>query len=347
MSDATDMTTVDLEDLIAADADEGLDAAAEAGLTGDDEESSDEIRDSLSELAAGTGDDEADDRAEEEPEDDDEEDDTEAPEDEELEADPDEDPEPDERDEELAKLKALIQEERAERHKLEVKFQQQQGQQQQQGASPQQQQPSQPDPQFATAVKALMLGGDPDKQKEVLGRLPPHVVDGAARFVRDSNDRWVAYEMQPELRYRDQFQHLVAQQIQDAIKPYQTDRLRGQAQDALAPYRDLLASPEDRDAIKLLLDDFPDGDLQKRVKYAVEIHLGRKNSKRVAKKSRQLDDKGRDLKAQKASRRRGGKRSKRGRKALPEMDTFNAAEYAARIEGMEIDPSEYEDMISG
>ena len=339
---------IDLDDLIPAEADEGHgDAASEAGLTGSDEESQDigDQRNTLSELAAVDGETETDDGAEEDESDEEEEfaDEDEVDDLEPDADDPEDDDEPSEQESELSDLKALVLEERETRKRLE-----QQLLQQQQPETRQAPQPQQPDPQFVGAVRALMLGGDPEKAKETLGRLPPHVVDGAVRFVRDANERMVHYEIQPERRYFDQFAPLVAQQIAEALKPYRTDRYRTQARDVLSPFQDVLKDDADRKGVMELLSDMPGDDLAKRVKYAVELHLARKGSKKVVEKTRKLADKTRDLKAQKASRRRTGKRrGKKGKKVLPQMDSFNAGAFADSLKGLELDPSDWEGVDFG
>lgn len=344
---------VDLDTIMSTlESEVGEDAAAEAGLTGSAEETPNpQVRDGLSELASEDGDkepeDDSQDEAEEEGETKDDEEEAEEAE-EDLDDEPDGDPEPDERDGEIAQLKAMIQEERVERKKLETYLLQQQSQAQQQGASPRQQEPQSPDPQFVSAVEALMLGGDPEQQKATLERIPPHVRNYAVDWVRGANKRMVHWEIQPERKYQEVFAPLVEEQIRRAIEPYAQARYRSEAQDALAPFREILKSPADKKAVGEILEEIPTGGhIRDRVALAIELYKSRSQGKQIAQKKRKLADKDRDLKSQKASRRRGGKRkSKKGSKALPKMDSFNAADFAEQIKGMEIDPAEWEDLIN-
>lgn len=352
MSDAIDldemMSTIDVDGDVESEANAGLSSleAEDLGAQGDRDED-------LSELAAGTEDDDPEDQGDDEESDDDEVEDDEEEEDPSDESlDEDDEPEADEPDDDpVAQLKAELAEERAHRKRMEQLLLQQQS-----GAPkpPQQQQPSQRqslafDPVFMSAIKAITSGAGPEKQQEVLGALPPHVSDAAINHVRqryNAESYWIA---DPTLEFRDKgFAQLVQQQIEAAIQPLVEQRHQLEAQRTLEPYKPLLSENGAREQIGGLYDEIGSLDQAGRLKLAVELYKARTAGKDVAKKSRSLADKERDQKAKKrASRKRGGKRkSKKGKKALPEMDGFDAAKFAKQIKDMEIDPEEYQDLIA-
>jgi hypothetical protein len=342
---------IDLDDLMALDGDDGQEDSVEAaGLDGSPEDADDssDDRESLSELERsldeGSDEEDEDDEESDSDEDEDEGDDPEA----EDEADEDEDasdesPEPDERDREIAELKAAILEQKAEQKQLRDYLLSQKGQ------APQQPPQQQIDPRFISAVNALMLEA-PEKAKETLDRLPPHVRNYAQDFVVRSYKDDVRYRIDPEAQFRERIMPFIQPLLDKALEPFSQDRLRGQARSAIAPHQETIDgfTDKEREEFQTALGLFsPDLDIHERVERAMELFQLRRGTKQTIKTRRKMEDKTRDLAATKASRRRGGgkQRTKKGKKGLPKLEGDDYAAYARQLKGMDLDPAEWQDLI--
>jgi len=212
----------------------------------------------------------------------------------------------------------------------------------QQAAPKQPAQPTGPDPRMVSAVRTVMRG-DTDE----LSRLDPVLKDRASDWIRQTNERQLQREFNPQQAYGQQIAPFVAQhleaELQRRLAPYQqllADRRVQQATGQLAPYKATFdEDPSMRSKVAEFLSDFDTDSMKpEAVKKLLAVAVSQaQGGPKVGRKAQKKATRKRQDESNRAQRRsRGGRGRGRGTSKPPKFDAYtDLSRYAVDLDAYE------------